>query len=986
MWSIRFTLFFFLVFLLQSTYGQEFSYKHFSTDNGFPSSESYVILQDRMGYMWFATDHGVARYNGQEFTTYTTADGLVDNTIIRIAEDSKGKIWMIGHNNEICYWEKGHILIPHFSTQLSHTLETWESVQTFFIDKNDTLWINAISGVYSIHTSGRFPLKKQKKIADCDLPFKVIDGTKTVYFYNRYIFSSGTDNDLTVKAGYEINDKVMYKTIRFDLEGHRMGSAVYSPRTKTLFFYVEKILIVIPENGEVQVKQFEEKILSLAIDCNNDLWIGFRKCGVRYYKNADIERVPVSFLKSTSVNYTFRDREGGVWFSTLDNGVFYIPSTSVLIFPNISFLNDKIWFIGGIKDKVFIRTFGLEYYSGVCSMTTHTATIQSSLVEFQNKYGNFASIHQLGDTIHLVYGYAILMLTPDFKIIETVKNKETAGLKSFIGSDGTMLYYQQLIGILLINRFTHAVKLFRSPFKVSCAVLRNNELLVGGKKGLYRYKDGKFISMGHINPLLQKCISDMKVDHMGGLWITTTNDGLLYFKDKHISHITKQNGLVSDVCTSITIDDYHAVWVGTTKGISQLNYMNEKDGWKIRNFTKEHGFNSNEITRLYAQHDSLWVGTTNGISHALISEISAPKPLCPVYIDSIKVNDRVIDADKKSFSYKENNLKFKISALTFVNQGNHLFRYRLNGLDSTWTETKISELPFNRLPGGDFQLEVQAANSDRAWSNSALYSFTIHKPFWFTWWFIILEMALLLVIITMIIFFAVKRITRREKEKAHINKLLTEYQMKALTSQMNPHFIFNAINSIQNFILQNDVDIAYDYLEKFSRLIRTVLNNSEKKEVILQDELNTMALYVELEQLRFENSFDYVCDVDTQLNTEEIVIPALIIQPYIENAIWHGLMPLTDRKGCVSLLITKQSNKLKMILTDNGIGRQASDKIPKKIKSKNQQSMGIHLTSSRIKLFGNDITNSIQIIDNYNTLNEATGTTVEILLPFIEKY
>jgi competence protein ComGC len=524
-----------------------------------------------------------------------------------------------------------------------------------------------------------------------------------------------------------------------------------------------------------------------------------------------------------------------------------------------------------------------------------------------------------------------------------------------------------------------------ATFKSSCALFKDNELLIGGKKGLYLFENGKYISLGYIDPLLKRSIVDMKTNYTGGLWLATMNDGVLYLKDKHILHFTKLEGLISNICTSLAIDDQNNVWVGTTDGISQLKHINETDGWKIKNFTKKNGFNSNEITKLFTRKDTLWVGTTSGLSHAVISEITASQPLCSVYIDSIKVNNKYINTDKKSFAYDENNFKFETAALTFVDQGNHLFRYRLIGLDTSWVETHAHELSFNRLPNGDFQLEVQAANPDRAWSHSAIYKFTIHKPFWFTWWFILIGVLLVLIIIYLIIIFTVKHITTKEKEKARINKLLAEYQLKALTSQMNPHFIFNAINSIQNFILLNDGDIAYNYLEKFSRLIRMVLNNSEKKEVTLQNELDAMELYIELEQLRFDNSFDYVCEIDTSIDANEIVIPPLIIQPYIENAIWHGLMPL-DRKGRISLLITKQEDKLKIVLMDNGIGRKASNKITKKIKSESHQSMGTNLTSARIKLFGDDITNSIQIIDTFNDLDEATGTTVEILLPFIEKY
>lgn len=986
MWRNWFIRFFLFISFPVSVYAQQFSYKNFDTDNGFPSSESYFILQDKLGYMWFATDHGVARYNGDVFTIYTTADGLVDNTIIRIAEDSKGRIWMMGHNNEICYWEKGRIITPSFSAEIARLFEGGESIKTFYIDKNDDLWISFFYDMYRIHVSGKFFIEKQKRLSDCHFAFKIVDNKKALYFYSRrFVPYINVNNNFTIKIGCETNDHVFYKTIQIKLNTQGWNGYFYAPHNKTLYFYHANTLLIIPETGKVEARTFPKPILSVSVESDGGLWLGFRRGGIHYYKNSDATTPSVSFLDNCSVNYWYRDREGGIWLSTLDNGIFYIPSTATLVYPNIAYLNDKIPFIGGTNNAVFVRTFKTELTSGVYSITTSGITDQKQLTEFQNKYGHFTSICQLGDTVYVTYTSGFALFTPDFKLLE-INRGYMNGIKYFIGSDAENFYYLRKTGIFQVKKTTGCISKFNATFRVTCAVLDNNKLLVGGKKGLYLHKDGKYTSLSYLNPLLGKSIADMKVDHNGGLWLATISDGVIYLKNKQFQHITKKNGLVSNICTSLAIDSQHRVWVGTTSGISQLNYQVEKKDWKIKNFTKEHGFNSNEIIQLFTNNDSLWVGTMKGVSHAIISDITSPKPLCPVYIDSIKVNSKNTTPDKNGFSYNENNFEFKTSALTFVNQGNHLFRYRLMGLDSTWKETKMNELSFNRLPSGDFQLQIQAANPDNEWSHSAVYSFTIHKPIWFTWWFISGEVILILFLIFLIISFIVKRITRREKEKVHINKLLTEYQMKALTSQMNPHFIFNAINSIQNFIMRNDADIAYDYLEKFSRLIRTVLTNSEKKEVILRDELDTMALYIELEQLRFEHSFDYVCEIDQQLNTEDIVIPALIIQPYIENAIWHGLMPLRNRRGRITLLITKQLDKLKIVLTDNGIGRSASDLIPKKIKSKDQQSMGTNLTSSRIKLFGNECNSSIQIIDNYNEQHEATGTIIEILLPFIEKY
>lgn len=249
-----------------------------------------------------------------------------------------------------------------------------------------------------------------------------------------------------------------------------------------------------------------------------------------------------------------------------------------------------------------------------------------------------------------------------------------------------------------------------------------------------------------------------------------------------------------------------------------------------------------------------------------------------------------------------------------------------------------------------------------------------------------MEIILLAVIVYLIILWRTNIIQKKENEKLRINKLLAEYQMKALTAQMNPHFIFNAINSIQNFIIQNHSTLAYDYLIKFSKLIRLVLNNSKDNEISLKQELDTLGLYIELEQLRFENSFTYDLYVEPQIEQEVLMIPALLLQPYIENAIWHGLMPLKTRLGIISLCVVEQDNCLKITITDNGVGRTASDQIQKKIVNKTHQSIGMELTGKRIELFGLDSKFSLKIIDNYNEQHEPTGTTVEIILPMIELY
>jgi hypothetical protein len=220
-----------------------------------------------------------------------------------------------------------------------------------------------------------------------------------------------------------------------------------------------------------------------------------------------------------------------------------------------------------------------------------------------------------------------------------------------------------------------------------------------------------------------------------------------------------------------------------------------------------------------------------------------------------------------------------------------------------------------------------------------------------------------------------KKIAGEMREKT------SELEMAAMRAQMNPHFIFNCLNAINHFILNNDSDLASEYLTKFSRLIRLVLNSSSNKFVPLIDELTTLKIYTELEQLRFRKHFDFVLYTDPDIDTERTLLPPMLMQPFVENAIWHGLMH-TSYKGMLRINITQQDKVLRCVIEDNGIGRARS----KSLKSKSasyKKSMGMDITRNRLKLLydGNDKSQFMQITDLYDSDGNGSGTRVQLEIP-----
>lgn len=278
------------------------------------------------------------------------------------------------------------------------------------------------------------------------------------------------------------------------------------------------------------------------------------------------------------------------------------------------------------------------------------------------------------------------------------------------------------------------------------------------------------------------------------------------------------------------------------------------------------------------------------------------------------------------------------------------------------TEKKDKEID---LLNKDKALKTEQLKSERTFRNAILFGSI---------------MALLIVIILLNRYRVVNE-QRKKTEHAEFEKELHELQMKALRSQMNPHFIFNCLNSVQRYILKNDKNNAVEYLQKFATLMRLILDNSEKNMVTLHDEIKMLDLYMHLEALRFDQGMDIELSIDPELQQEEIMIPSMILQPYVENAILHGLMHKED-KGKIKIEVRKQENMLKCVIEDNGIGREMAAEI-KSRKTIRHQSKGLNITKARVELLNymNNSSNTIVITDLKDRQNNPLGTRVEVVIP-----
>jgi sensor histidine kinase YesM len=284
---------------------------------------------------------------------------------------------------------------------------------------------------------------------------------------------------------------------------------------------------------------------------------------------------------------------------------------------------------------------------------------------------------------------------------------------------------------------------------------------------------------------------------------------------------------------------------------------------------------------------------------------------------------------------------------------------------------------------GNYQLVVYGINNDGIRSlKPEVFLITIETPFWQTVWFISLASLIVLLGVFLVVRLIVRSIRKKEEAKTLVNKLMAEYQITALQAQMNPHFIFNAINTIQGYILEKSEEEAYDYLAKFGKLIRSVLHHSQEKVLLLEHELEVLNLYIELEQLRFDNCFDYELTLSEGISPEEIYLPGMILQPYVENAIWHGIVNLRgSRRGKLEIRIKIENNILITTIKDNGIGRETAMSFNK---NRRHKSVGMQLTGERItimnQLHGYE-TASVSVTDLVDENGTPVGTSVEVRIP-----
>lgn len=951
--------------------------KNYNTNHGLPSSEVYSVMEDHKGYLWFTTDAGVTRFDGYHFIKFTTDDGLTDNTVFSAFEDTHHRIWFRTFNGKICFYENGKIKAIQANDTLFGIIKN-QMLSSLIVDAGDTLWLGLTGNTRYIKIAPPYRCRDFQLVnpGACKRFIKNIDDKNTLVGQP---YNTANGNAITINH-IEKNSNKIFSVYGKGYHNPNMRSIKVSENE--IYFSLEHGLFRIKNKKLEKCHDFSSTILSLYIDKDNNLWIGCRKKGIYCFPQRIIDFANCkNYLNSMSITDITEDQEGGIWSTSLEEGVFYLPNpTSIYYNGEDGLLEKKAASIIRVKNAYIISSMsGLAILRSNKIKSTHINSeyFNSALIENSESINDELVLFSGSGTgiynLKTQKSSLILYQNKPFQSKTAVYDKHRT---IWIGS------YQAIYKYDLINKCT---SLIPAPSRIYSLALVNNVLWVGCINGLWKYHNSKFTYLGKKNSLLSTRVTGISNIGHGKIAISTKGNGIIILKNDTIEkNITVKDGLNSNLSKGIFNYNNQALWICSNAGISEINLL---ENYKITNYTAENGLKTNEINSITFQNDTLFAATGDGIISFLKSKYASHRTNVPLFISEIKINNLAYPLKKHyDLSHSQNYLNIRFTGLNYRSNGKITYRYKLQGLEP-WNYTENTSINYAALPPGNYNLILEAKNLYGNWNSVPTHiEFNINPPFWVRWWFILLSVTLLISITAIVVWLYSRQVNRRERERLLYKQKMSNYEMQALRAQMNPHFIFNAINSIQHYILTNEKTLAHDFLSKFAKLIRNVLEFSRASSISLKNELETLNLYIQLEQLRANNKFSYTIKLDMDLDPNSFQVPSLILQPFVENAILHGLFPKNGNDGKLTIEIKKQDRKLICVIEDNGIGRERAKAIKEK-KMKFHQSMGESITTDKLKTLWrtNDLQKKYNITDLFNHSGEASGTRVYIELPVQNK-
>ena len=1000
-------------------------------DDGISSHWTKYMLKDAKGFLWVSSMSGVSRFDGKTFKNY-----FVGFAAYPLVEDSLHNIW-IGTNDGIWRYD---IKADTFSNFKSYPDSSQGSSHCypFQATKNEVyvvhIWSRTIYAL-NVHTLEKKVLIK----LDPSEPVDLNNNPEQSIIYDERTKSLWMSEGFEDKPGgglFQISLSTWKREHftwpcfkKMNHHPHLSQGMCFDRKRNCLWLNTKDGLMqfTIDDKRIHHISAFNEWVnlkhynfsshLGITLDLRNRVWVSTSPRGIFIYdpvtQSTSIPHDPKSEnAVSEAACSIYCDRDGIIWASG-ENIRQLIPFV-----PAVTHYDSKIFhsFIQNMvlagKGRILLGGWsGLYSFDPISGSVT---MLKNGLV-MGIGYSNFP---MMIDTIHqkawigVEHPWGINEMDIPSLTYQPLTFKDTSGADIIPGRipyllsrpfRNGFLFVVNNQGIFYVNKDSLvAQRVLTFPQSIYRMVLAGDKYLFlfcdGSVKYLtYTNKNNKWIRTA--NPLDSTRWANIFYDKVDQTyWVSTSNQLLFHYDSnfKRLRTYTEKDGLPAQGFVQIVSDNTGKIWLASLMGmISQLNIktgqftsLSEKDGYQKNFFGYACPFAEDA-------HGDLYFSGNTGIDKVSPGKfISAPPSF--VYLQSLEVNQKAISTTtgvnnltELSLKYFQNSIYIGTGIIDYYSKGNSRIRYKLEGLNDNWQYAPdYYTIRYDGLQPKKYRLVIQASNATNEFNGPEKFLvINISPAFWNTWWFRIAAITSMATLFYGLIRWRLKQKfqlkleqSKKEKQIAELKQNASELEMQALRAQMNPHFIFNSLNSINMFILENNKLQASEYLSKFSRLVRLILQNSREALIPLEKEIESLQLYLELESLRFEHKFEYKITVAV-VDAAMLKVPPLIIQPYAENAIWHGLMHKKE-KGLLHIDIFAENEMLFYRVTDDGVGRKKADDLKSKSASA-QKSMGMRITADRIAMLQQQNKTSITITDLALPDGSPGGTEVLIKIPVI---
>lgn len=955
------------LFFLISGWGfaQNLNYIHYNTNNSrLPHDIVYRLHQDKDGYIWIGTDDGLVRFDGVEMLNYEK--GFSSRYAIA-SDEEHGRIW-------VGSWKGGIYYLDEDSAILVRAVPDYHMADHC----NNLLVYNSLVISYNFDCYAVFRFDEKAGIL---VPSQIRKGAATKLVSSPgdkeyYRFLKTTHHVLLaydhtgiykVRNGQLslLSDRICADELWESPQGemyYRIGTQVFL--TDDHFSISELVYTFSPELIAGR------RITSFKVLPSGNICVGLttnpkRNATVVYYllnvRTGEIFDLLKEVKAGSTAADVLVDREGGLWLSTDGNGLYHI-------------YDKKYRMIGGAGMQGNATVTSLFAYP---DGTLFIGTKKGVHTYREGKLSGF-------DVLSKDYYVRRFFMMPGGGLGASERSGGyPAGYHIYPGEVQALAYEEQRVfphylyerttartSSLLRRNGKNGQKIALPDGTIDVEEDDKKNLWAGGTSGLYYYSSGTGVVRFNHDELNSSVVNDLLFEKGKGLWIGTSKGLYLIDEKKQVKHWDVEHGLTNVNVNCLYVQSSSSLWIGTQNGL--FNFRDQR----FICYKRRNGLIADDVTAFAAiSEKELAIGSSKGLTIFYMDEPMGYQRAPDLLIDRMMVNGQPYALNTDVEIPFKNTITLNYKAITFMYPELIAFEYRLN--DEPWIPTPNRSLVLTGVKAGEYRLQVRVKKYNSDYSRPVTINLRINTPWWQRWYF---YSGLSLSALTLFYLLLSFRLNK-QKEAAMIRQELSELKLKALQTQLNPHFISNSLNVIQYYSLKQDELAANQYLTQFADLTRLLLETSRTRFVSLRTELEVLNLYLSLEKMRFENMFEYDVTIDPAINVEETLLPGMLMQPFAENSLNHGMVYLDKSvKGILNIYIRQHQGSIKIIIDDNGIGRARAREIKAKMK---------RLYRSRSTEIVNEMQTAvnnlpgcfidIKITDKLGENKEALGTTVAIV-------